>query len=262
MLDFAPATLKLRNTSSNADTYVWTVNGEVVSESKEYYPMLKESGRYRIALKASKNGETSEKQQEVFLKASDQCRVLMETSAGDMIFELLEETPMHLENFSKLIESGYYSGLLFHRVIDDFMIQGGDNKTRSGGKRYKEPPTVPEEIITDFPHYRGALAAARLPDDMNPEKASSGSQFYIVDGREYDLEKIQGVQEDKYFDYKEEHFTAYVNNGGAPQLDGEYTVFGYMVMGEEVLEKIASMPTDKYDRPLKDVKILNVRFLN
>jgi len=252
----------VRNISTNADRYQWTVNGQVVSESKDYAPLLKESGRYEIVLSASNSDQTSTKTQEVILEASQNCRVLIETSEGEMIFELLEETIGHLANFSELVESGFYKGLLFHRVINDFMIQGGDNKTRSGGRRYDEPSPIPAEINTDFPHYRGALAAARLPDDMNPEKESSGSQFYIVDGRSYNLKKIQDVQKEKYFDYKEEHFATYVERGGAPQLDGEYTVFGYMLMGEEVLEKIAGTDTDKYDRPLNDIKILDVRFLN
>ena len=254
--------MQLRNTSSNAELYKWTVNGEVVSESKDHNPVLRESGRYQITLEASENDQTATKRHEVILDASLNCRVLIQTTAGDMIFELLEETPGHLANFSKLVESGYYKGLLFHRVINDFMVQGGDNKTRSGGKRYDEPAPIPAEINTDFPHYQGALAAARLPDDMNPEKASSGSQFYIVDGRSYDMKKIKDVQKEKYFDYKEEHFVTYVERGGAPQLDGEYTVFGYMLMGQEVLQKIAGTDTDKYDRPLREIKIIDVRFLN
>jgi len=190
----APVKLKTTNTSKNASSYIWKVNGEEVSTESELVQNLYESGRYVIELTAMEEGKSDTKRKEIIIKPSEQCLVLMKTSEGDMIFHLLEETPRHLRNMEKLIASKYYNGLLFHRVIDDFMIQGGDNNTRSSGRRHDEPETIDHEINMDFPHYRGALAAARMPDDVNPEKASSGSQFYVVDGRPLDRKKMEKFQ--------------------------------------------------------------------
>lgn len=257
-----PLLLQADNTSSNASTYVWKVNGREVSSDEQLDYPIYDSGRYIIELVAQEGDKTHIKTNEIFVEPSENCLLLMRTTEGDMVFSLLEETPRHLHNMEALVESNYYTGLLFHRIIDDFMIQGGDNKTRSSGRRHKEPETLAHEIKTEFPHYRGALAAARMPDDINPEKASSGSQFYIVDGRSYDMDKIQKAQKEKYFDYTADQLEAYVEKGGAPQLDGEYTVFGYMVSGYKVLDRIAQVATDKYDRPNNDVKILEVKFLN
>lgn len=257
-----PHLLKADNTSSNASTYVWKVNGKEISTSNDLEYPLYNSGRYIIELEAKEGDKSSTKTDEVIINAREACLLLMRTTEGDMIFSLLEETPLHLHNMEQLIEDKYYNGLLFHRIIDDFMIQGGDNKTRSSGRRFLEPETIDHEIKKEFPHYRGALAAARMPDDINPEKASSGSQFYIVDGRRYDMDKIKKAQKEKYFDYTTEQLEAYVDKGGAPQLDGEYTVFGYMVQGYDVLDKISRVETDKFDRPIDDIKIIEVKFLN
>ena len=257
-----PLLLQADNTSKNASSYIWKLNGREVSTSDHLNHQVYDSGRYVIELEAIEEGKSHIQQEEIIVYPSETCLLLMRTSHGDLIFELLEETPLHLHNMEKLIESKYYNGLLFHRIIDDFMIQAGDNKTRSSGRRYDDPEPIQHEIITDYPHYKGALAAARMPDDINPERASSGSQFYIVDGRSYDLERMQKVQKEKYFDYTEEQLLTYVDKGGAPQLDGEYTVFGYMKQGFDVLDKIARVSTDKYDRPIDEVKILEVKFLN
>ncbi len=257
-----PLRLQANNTSSNASAYVWKVNGREISTDDNLDYQCYDSGRYVIELEAKEGDKYSTKKDEIVIEASETCLLLMRTTEGNMVFSLLEETPRHLHNMEKLIASKYYEGLLFHRIIDDFMIQGGDNKTRSSGRRHTEPETIDHEIKTEFPHYRGALAAARMPDDINPNKASSGSQFYIVDGRSYDIDKIRKAEKEKYFDYTDEQRQTYVSKGGAPQLDGEYTVFGYMVAGFEVLDKIAQVETDKYDRPIDDVKILEVKFLN
>ena len=176
--------------------------------------------------------------------------------------ELSEETPIHLRNFTKLVEEGFYNGLIFHRVIDGFMIQGGDNKSRNSGKRLPEPPEIKNEISNDLIHVRGAVAAARMPDDMNPKKKSSGSQFYIVEGRALDMQKLKRIREEKLFEYKDEQIEQYLEYGGTPQLDGEYTVFGRLLIGYDVMEKISSVDTDKYDKPEKDVRILKARMLN
>lgn len=258
----APLHLQLRNLSTNASSYEWRVNGHSVSTQEDLDHMLLESGRHIVELTANEANKSAKKTKEVILMPPMECHVIFRTTAGDMVFRLLEDTPGHLANITERIESGYYDGLLFHRVIDDFMIQGGDNKSRSGGRRYDEPQAIPAEITPAYPHYRGALAAARMPDDINPDKESSGSQFYIVDGRALDDDKMASFQKDKYFDYTEEQLQTYTDQGGAPQLDGEYTVFGYMTHGWEVLDQIAGSATDKYDRPLTEIKITEVRFLN
>jgi peptidyl-prolyl cis-trans isomerase B (cyclophilin B) len=184
--------------------------------------------------------------------------IKIETSVGDMVIKLYNETPAHRDNMIKLIEEGFYEGQLFHRVIKDFMIQGGDphsaeaekgQRLGSGGAGY----TVPAEFHKDLIHKKGALAAARKGDSVNPEKASSASQFYIVQGRvltpgEIDILKQRGVAS-----FSEESAEIYMTLGGTPHLDGAYTVFGEVVKGLEIIDTIASRPTDAYDRPLDDV---------
>ena len=178
--------------------------------------------------------------------------VLISTPFGDMKIKLYDETPLHRDNFIKLAKEGYFDGLLFHRVISGFMIQGGDPNSRnaqpgqplgSGGPGY----TVPAEFNTALIHKKGALSAARLGDQMNPQKASSGSQFYIVQGKpasDYDF-RIQ---------YTEEQKAIYKSVGGTPFLDQNYTVFGEVVEGLDVIDKIAAVKTAPGDRPLEDVK--------
>ena len=156
------------------------------------------------------------------------------TNMGTMKIKLYSGTPKHRENFAKLALSGYYNGLLFHRVINGFMIQGGDPLTKNptnadkfgtGGPGY----TVPAEFVPEYRHKKGALAAARRGDAANPMKESSGSQFYIVQ-----------------------------NEAACAALDGDYTVFGETISGLDVVDKIASVQTDGKDRPLNDVKIIAI----
>lgn len=241
--------------------------------------------------------------------------VLMETSMGKVKIKLYNETPKHRDNFIKLVNEGYFNNLLFHRVIKDFMIQGGDPESRnapagkqlgSGGPGY----TIPAEFV--YPklfHKRGALSAARTGDQMNPQKASSGSQFYIVWGQVYKTADISQLEEQKINQLKnayfqqlagkqqtkiqqlyqandqaglqklqnelialmEAHFQAnppqglspeqikaYTSLGGTPHLDNEYTVFGEVVEGLDVVGKIQSVETGTSDRPKTDVVILNM----
>jgi cyclophilin family peptidyl-prolyl cis-trans isomerase len=220
---------------------------------------------------------------------------------------LYDETPQHKENFIKLTKEGFYDSLIFHRVIENFMIQGGDPESRnaqpglplgSGGPGY----TVPAEFVPKYHHKKGALSAARLGDQQNPSKASSGSQFYIVQGQVYSEEEItidmqklgmiaqRAMQQNdslaKYcaqvyqtqgsagyaallldlkdslssmtgMDYKRTMDPArmkdYTTIGGAPHLDDEYTVFGEVIDGMEIIDKIAVQPTDQRDRPVEDI---------
>ena len=186
--------------------------------------------------------------------------LLIETSLGNMIVELFNETPQHRDNFIKLAKEGFFDDLLFHRVIRNFMIQGGDPNSRdaavgqplgTGGPGY----TVPAEFNKDFLHLKGALSAARQGDQVNPQKASSGSQFYIVQGKLESDEMLNQIQRQKGIEYSTEQREAYKTIGGTPFLDMDYTVFGRVVEGLEVIDKIAAVQTDRRagDRPVENV---------
>ena len=195
--------------------------------------------------------------------------VLMQTTMGDVRLELCDETPQHRDNFVKLVSEGYFDGVLFHRVIENFMIQGGDPDSRTaqpgqflgdGGPDY----TIPAEFR--YPalfHKRGALAAAREGDAVNPEMASSGSQFYIVWGKVFTDEELDKMQEriHKRVQFEGEVREAYKTLGGTPHLDGAYTVFGYVTEGLEVVEAIQKVATDENDRPTEDVRIISATIL-
>ena len=168
------------------------------------------------------------------VKMENQTKVLMKTTMGNMTILLYNETPKHRDNFIKLVEEGYYDGLLFHRVIPNFMIQGGDPDSKGAPKGKQlgmgDPGyTIPAEFVSTLTHKKGALAAART---NNPQKASSGSQFYIVQ-----------------------------NEMGCRHLNGEYTVFGIVVEGLDVIDKIVAVPTDYANRPLDDVKIISATII-
>jgi peptidyl-prolyl cis-trans isomerase B (cyclophilin B) len=193
-------------------------------------------------------------------KAMAQKYVIISTSYGDMKVKLYDETPLHQENFLKLAKSGYFDGTIFHRVIKEFMIQGGDPESKnaqagqalgSGGPGY----TIPAEFKPDLFHKKGVLSAARLGDQMNPMKASSGSQFYIVQGKVYTDEQLTMFEGRLGFKFSEAQRNAYKTVGGTPFLDREYTVFGEVVEGLDVLDKIAAVQTDGRDRPVKDIKM-------
>ncbi len=243
----------------------------------------------------------------------------METSMGDMTIMLYDETPKHKENFLKLANEGYYDGMLFHRVIKDFMIQAGDPDSKtatkgqalgSGGPGY----TVEAEFNPKLFHKKGALSAARTGDQTNPEKRSSGSQFYVVQGVKYTDEQLNVMDEQSKMNQLMPFIREYIQNpdnaeiskqiqeknnardregldslimvvselvskehreikatklsdkqrelyktvGGTPHLDGAYTVFGEVLEGLEILDKIAAVQTDKGDRPIEDVKIISI----
>ena len=244
-------------------------------------------------------------------------QVKIETTMGDIVVELYNETPKHRDNFIKLAKEGVYDSTLFHRVIRQFMIQAGDPESKnaadtahlgSGDVGY----TIPAEFVPKFFHKKGALAAARMGDDVNPERASSGCQFYIVTGRKFResqlldmagqknnarmdtifnqlarkhmkeiyklkkandqdalLELQDSLEAQAYAIYKEEEpfmftpeqLSAYSTIGGAPHLDGAYTVFGQVVSGMETVEKIEGTKTGKADRPVENVRILKATVL-
>lgn len=184
--------------------------------------------------------------------------VRIHTRMGDMRARLFDSTPGHRDNFVRLIRTGFYDSLLFHRVQRDFMIQGGDPDSKrapagallgGGGPGYE----LPAEI--GAPHLRGALAAARLPDAANPARRSNGSQFFIVQGRAQTDASLDQLEQRTHTPIRPEWRAMYKQTGGAPQLDGQYTVFGMLVDGFEVLDRIAALPRDANDRPLEDIRM-------
>ena len=196
---------------------------------------------------------------------SQSTKVLIETTKGNITVVLYDDTPLHRDNFIKLVESGYYDSLLFHRVIKNFMIQGGDPMSKNaapnarlgnGGPDY----TIPAEIVypTHF-HKKGALAAARTGDNVNPERRSSGSQFYIVQGEVYTDMKLDQFEKRLGRTFTTKERDAYATVGGTPHLDNQYTVFGEVVEGLGVVDRIAEVETNKPgDRPVDDVRILKM----
>lgn len=244
---------------------------------------------------------------------SENTMISVKTTLGDIKIKLFDETPIHRDNFIKLVNSGYYDGISFHRVIKDFMIQAGDPATKAAVgsvlpdslKKY----TIPAEIRNQYFHKKGALAAAREGNDVNPEMRSSGTQFYIVQGIRYtddelnlaenrinsnnkqnlfkkimketsdsvksagntitegEIQEIASLKMFQYLsnnkDYKipEEQRNAYKTIGGTPRLDGAYTVFGEVIEGLDIVDKIASVSTDSNDKPVTDVKILKMKMV-
>ncbi len=190
-------------------------------------------------------------------------QVKIHTKFGDMVVQLYDKTPLHKANFIKLVQEKYYDDLIFHRCIKNFMIQGGDPNSKgaslnqylgTGGPGY----TLPAEFKPEYIHKKGALCAARQGDQVNPKKESSGSQFYIVQGTK--LNDMQLAQMEVYvaqkmpgFKYTEEQKNIYKTLGGTPQLDMDYTVFGEVISGINVLDSIAAQPTKPGDRPLENI---------
>lgn len=194
------------------------------------------------------------------IKDTAHAYVLIKTSVGNITIMLYNETPKHRDNFIKLAEEGYLDSTLFHRVIKNFMIQGGDPDSRNAAKGQMlgmggPPYTIPAEFNPKFYHKKGALAAARNGDQVNPTKASSGSQFYIVQGKKYTDAELLALEKQTGRKFSEAQKTAYKTVGGTPFLDMNYTVFGKVTEGLSVIDKIAAMATDGNDRPLSDIKM-------
>jgi cyclophilin family peptidyl-prolyl cis-trans isomerase len=244
-------------------------------------------------------------------KAKGPVNVLIKTGMGDIEVELYDQTPQHRDNFVKLVKEGFYDGVLFHRVIKEFMIQAGDpdsKNAKAGAQLGRGGPdyTIPAEFVPELIHQRGALSAARQGDNVNPQKASSGSQFYIVQGKIFSDEELNRIEAQRTMGLTQQMFTRYIeeekekakaggkdidqqkiqeaakakatewaqNNpykmpeerrqiyktiGGTPHLDDEYTVFGRVTKGLEVVEAISLVATAAADRPIKDVKIIKMK---
>ena len=239
--------------------------------------------------------------------------ILIKTTLGDIKIKLYDGTPLHRDNFIKLVNSGVYENVSFHRVIKDFMIQTGDPLTRPGKTKSAVDSlnnfTIPAEFNPQYFHKKGALAAARKGNEENPDMRSSGTQFYIVQGVKYnDSEldhaeqrinnnikqatfnkilrhtadslrnsgnnpsdaEIQEIASVKMFDYfsgnnnykiPENQRLVYKTTGGAPRLDGTYTVFGEVTEGLDIVDKIAAVPTDGNDKPLNDIRIIKIKII-
>lgn len=194
-------------------------------------------------------------------KKEKEYQAVISTDYGDITILLYNSTPKHRDNFIKLVNEGYYTDLLFHRVIEGFMIQGGDPKSKGadfgtmlggGGPGY----TIDAEI--GAPHIRGAVAAART---ANIKKESSGCQFYIVTGKGISPEELLQTELSKKIKYNDVQKKLYLEEGGYPSLDMEYTVFGEVVSGMDVVDRISMAETNEKDRPLKDVK-MRIKMIN
>jgi cyclophilin family peptidyl-prolyl cis-trans isomerase len=187
-------------------------------------------------------------------------KVRIKTDYGNMTVLLYDETPIHRDNFIKLVEDDFYDGTLFHRVISDFMIQGGDPDSRDaapnqplgrGGPGY----TLEAEILPEFIHKKGALAAARQGDQVNPQRRSSGSQFYIVHGKRVSATELNNMVKQSGAFYTQDQINTYGEVGGTPFLDQQYTVFGEVIDGIEVIDRIAEVPTGAANRPTQDIEM-------
>lgn len=244
--------------------------------------------------------------------------VRLETTMGDITVKLYDETPKHRDNFIKLVKEGVYDSTLFHRVIQNFMIQAGDPTSKTANDTAKLGSgdvgyTIPAEFVPTLYHKRGALAAARQPDNVNPERASSGCQFYIVTGQVFNEDQLIAMEKnmnqarlDTIFQnlarkhmkeifkmrkaddtagllalqdtleiqakaqqkeegvrkFTPEQIKIYTSKGGAPHLDGDYTVFGEVVEGMDAVSRIEAVKTNKADRPIENIRILKATIIN
>lgn len=254
----APATITFTNTTKTAmDSYSWDFGDGGKSTEANPTHRYNQSGNYAVVLNATKGSKTVISKQMIQVTAPERCLIEIETDYGTMIAELYNATPKHRDNFVKLADEGYYNDLLFHRVIAGFMIQGGDPESRNapagkslgmGGPSYQ----IPAEFVDSLVHIKGAICAART---SNPEKKSSGSQFYIVQGGPVTEALLNQMETMRGFHYTPEQRAAYLANGGTPHLDREYTVYGHVIQGLDVIDKIAAAETGPGDRPKKDVKM-------
>lgn len=240
----------------------WKLNGEAITASNSQL-LISSSGDHHLQGVYYIDG-TPDTIETVFnaLPPQNNCQAVIKTSKGDIVVELSSLAPRHADHFEDLVESGYYDSLPFHRIIPGFVVQGGDGN-QSTKKVDRRPPSLRElnpEFNNELNHYKGAIAMARLPDDINPDKRSSPDQFYLVHGSEVDHQKLEDLSADQGRIYTSDQRKKYLKLGGAPQLDGEYTVFGYMTMGFDVLDSLAFSPTGPNDYPL-DTLLMKIQMV-
>lgn len=258
-LKTAPAKITFKNKSKKAESYQWDFGDGIISSEETPSHQYFKPGKYTVTLKAAKEDKINTKSQIIEIEAPEECLIEMETSMGTMIILLYSSTPNHRDNFIKLTEEGFYDDLLFHRVINGFMIQGGDPNSRnapsnarlgSGGPGYQ----IPAEFVDSLIHIKGALAAARQPDTVNPQLKSSGSQFYIVQGVSVSREQLDQLEKRTGLKYTDAQRKKYYQLGGTPQLDHNYVIYGQVISGMEVIDKIAAS-TVNGSRPKDDIKM-------
>lgn len=259
-IPMAPVTVEFSNQSEKAETYEWDFGDGSFSNDPNPVHEYRSSGNFLVSLKAIKGNKETTYTKRIVINAPERCLVEIETSLGKIVVWLYDNTPKHRDNFIKLVEEGYYDDLLFHRVIQGFMIQGGDPESKGaepgvalgrGGPGY----TIPAEMEAGNAHVKGALAAARKADQVNPSRASSGSQFYLVQGTEVSDKVLDQMEARNGVRYTPEQRAAYLQYGGTPHLDGLYTVFGKVVEGLEVIDQIAGQKVDGANRPYEDIKM-------
>ncbi|THH37591.1 peptidylprolyl isomerase [Neolewinella litorea] len=252
----AADTLRFNNTSERAVNYQWDFGNGTTSTEAEPAVRYFRSGDYRVVLTATnEKGKSRTTAQTINVTPPKECLIRIETPLGNMLARLSDQTPQHQDNFVKLVEENFYDSLLFHRVIEGFMIQGGDPTSKnagpndrlgSGGPGYQ----IPAEFDPSLAHVKGAIAAART---NNPEKKSSGSQFYIVQGRPVTEAELNRQESQTGVRYPSDVRATYLEMGGVPFLDQNYTVFGQVIEGMDVIDKIAATATGAGDRPQEDV---------
>ncbi len=254
----APAILRFDNRSAKATGFHWDFGDGTQSDTPSPEHTYLSSGNYTVTLHAFKGRARDTARQQIQIKAPVECLVSIETEYGVMTAVLYNGTPQHRDHFTQLAEGGFFDGLIFHRVIQQFMIQGGDpllRKTKPGPSISGPTAnaTLPAEISDTLFHIKGAIAAARTGNDINPKKASSATQFYIVQGRTWTDEQLDQIEAQKGIRYDRDTREAYKTIGGAAQLDREYTVFGRVIDGLDVIDKIAAVQIEANDRPAEDI---------
>ncbi len=251
-----PTDISFKNKSKNCANYIWYFGNEGTSNEENPTHSFKSFGNVMVILEGKSATASDRDTQYINIPEPPRKKVKIETSLGTMVAELYNTTPIHRDNFLKLVNEGFFNDLLFHRTMQEFMIQGGDPDSKTaapgqmlggGGPGY----TLPAEF--GALHYKGSLAAARSPDAVNPQKASSGSQFYITQGRKFSSMEMANIGAQMGITYNEEQKKKYAEIGGYPYLDGQYTVFGTLLEGFDVLDKIAAVEKDANNRPFENV---------
>ena len=224
----------------------WLFNGEELHPNAHGQILVTKSGQYDIEFRYYEDGRVKQsKQSWTALPPRDFCSLAIATPKGEMVVELSDLTLRHSDHFQELAEDQYYDSLIFHRIVPGFVVQGGNAQETPYQRKTNrvEVKELDPEMHSDLLHYRGALAMARMPDQVNPEKRSSPDQFYIVQGTPFDESRWEQFLTDQGKEYKSYQRDRYLDLGGAPQLDGEYTVFGYLTHGYDVLDSLAATIT-------------------
>lgn len=234
------------------------LSAPVMAQANKTIALKKPATPKTLAAKKQTKSMATEKNQTTMPGSDKSIRVKISTDSGIIIVKLYDSTPLHRDNFVKLVKEGFYDSLLFHRVIPQFMIQGGDPLSKNAspgtilGNGGAEMTRIPAEFNASLFHKKGVLAAAR---DNNPQKASSACQFYLVEGKISSDAELNQIEQFYGIKYTPEQRKIYTTLGGTPFLDQNYTVFGEVEQGIEVIGKIAHAPRDSHDRPLGDIRM-------